>query len=365
MSQMLTPGRSLQCVHSLVFLAWATSACSDAADPGTSGASDEDADSGAMGDGDTGSTENDAATVDSDDEGGSADIAQDAATDVDGINGDTDAAADDAADAVAPAPRPAVACLQDPECDDIIVVAHRGMHRDPWASIPENSLASIRVAGEVGVPMVEIDVRHTADDVLVVMHDGDLDRTTDGTGNVDTLTWEELQQVRLDGGTEEVPDTLRIPTFAQALEQARVSGVDLYVDVKSDRIALMVQSIVDADMVGHVLFREDEGGALAAYQIEPALSLLIPVDTSEQANALLQQIPELRVVEVVSPIVQPELTAQLRDLGLVVQQDVFVSGDTLWFAGGGTEGWLEYVDAGVQVVQTDYPIQLLQALADR
>jgi hypothetical protein len=59
------------------------------------------------------------------------------------------------------------------------------------------------------------------------------------------------------------------------------------------------------------------------------------------------------------------LTAQLRDLGLVVQQDVFVSGDTLWFAGGGTEGWLEYVDAGVQVVQTDYPIQLLQALADR
>lgn len=315
-------------------------------------------------------------TPDAADVGTDADVEPPPISDVEGSDSDdgeldvtdNDGLADsDTADSAEPEQEsvPAVACILDPECDTVIVVAHRGMHRDPWASIPENSLASIRVAGEVGVPMVELDVRHTADGVLVVMHDGDLDRTTDGTGNVDAMTWESLQQLRLDGGTEDVPDTLRIPTFAQALEQARVSGVDLYVDVKSDRIAQMVQAIVDADMVEHVLFREDEGGALLAYQLEPALPLLIPVDTSEQANALLQQIPELRAVEVVSPIVQPELTAQLNELGLVVQQDVFVSGDTLWFAGGGNDGWLEYVAAGVRILQTDYPTQLQQVLADR
>src|SRR5438105_298377 len=67
-----------------------------------------------------------------------------------------------------------------------IVVAHRGAS----ATFPENTLPSFEGAVEAGADVVELDVRMTADGVAVVMHDGDVATTTDGTGHVHELTLE-------------------------------------------------------------------------------------------------------------------------------------------------------------------------------
>lgn len=61
-----------------------------------------------------------------------------------------------------------------------IVVAHRGLS----AAAPENTLAAFELAIEQGADAIELDVRCTADGEVVVMHDGTLDRTTDGHGRV-------------------------------------------------------------------------------------------------------------------------------------------------------------------------------------
>ena len=74
----------------------------------------------------------------------------------------------------------------------------------------ENTLAGIRAALELGADAVEIDVQATADGVPVLMHDLTVDRTTNGSGDIASLTLEQLQA--LDAGGEPVP------TFAQALE---------------------------------------------------------------------------------------------------------------------------------------------------
>jgi glycerophosphoryl diester phosphodiesterase len=71
---------------------------------------------------------------------------------------------------------------------------YRCAHRGASGHAPENTLAAIRLAMEMGAEMCELDVQQTADDRLVVMHDDGLDRTTNGTGNVWEMTLAELQK---------------------------------------------------------------------------------------------------------------------------------------------------------------------------
>lgn len=74
------------------------------------------------------------------------------------------------------------------------VIAHRG-GRGLW---PENTLYAFRGAAELGADVLEMDIRQTADGVLVVLHDETVDRTTDGSGPVAALTLPRLRE--LDAG---------------------------------------------------------------------------------------------------------------------------------------------------------------------
>ena len=80
-------------------------------------------------------------------------------------------------------------------CDEssVIVVAHRA----DWRNYPENSLEAIQSSIDMGVDMLEIDVQRTQDGVLILMHDHDLNRMTNGTGNIAETTWEEISKLNL------------------------------------------------------------------------------------------------------------------------------------------------------------------------
>jgi glycerophosphoryl diester phosphodiesterase len=74
------------------------------------------------------------------------------------------------------------------------VIAHRG-GRGLW---PENTLFAFRRAAALGVDVLEMDLRRTADGEIVVLHDGSVERTTDGQGAISSLTLAELR--KLDAG---------------------------------------------------------------------------------------------------------------------------------------------------------------------
>jgi glycerophosphoryl diester phosphodiesterase len=76
-----------------------------------------------------------------------------------------------------------------------VVIAHRG------ASFyaPENTMPAFEMAYQQGAQAIELDVKLTGDGHIVAMHDSRVDRTTDGTGKVNSLTLEEI--VRLDAGS--------------------------------------------------------------------------------------------------------------------------------------------------------------------
>ena len=84
-------------------------------------------------------------------------------------------------------------------------------HRGARAYEPENTLRSFKKALEIGVDAVEFDVRKTKDNQLVVIHDADVKRTTDGQGLVSELTLEEIKGFSAEKGE-------KIPTLKEALD---------------------------------------------------------------------------------------------------------------------------------------------------
>lgn len=103
-----------------------------------------------------------------------------------------------------------------------LVIAHRG-GAGLW---PENTIYAFERAKELGVDVLEIDVQVTADGVLVVMHDGTLDRTTNGSGLINKLTLAQLK--KLDAAFRWSPDGgrsfplrgrgIRVPTLQEVFK---------------------------------------------------------------------------------------------------------------------------------------------------
>ncbi|HEV2952492.1 MAG TPA: glycerophosphodiester phosphodiesterase family protein [Candidatus Dormibacteraeota bacterium] len=99
-----------------------------------------------------------------------------------------------------------------------------GGHRGNPAEKPENTLASFESAIASGVDLIECDVHLSFDGDLIVIHDHTVDRTTDGSGMVRTLSTSELRA--LDAGQGE-----RLPLLEEVLDVAR-GRVGLAIEIK-------------------------------------------------------------------------------------------------------------------------------------
>lgn len=123
---------------------------------------------------------------------------------------------------------------------EIEIIAHRGAMR----LAPENTLASQRLAYELGADIVECDVRLSRDEVPVIMHDHDLDRTTDATGLLHTRTIEELR--KLDAGSWFGAEWAGepIPTLAEMLEVAKAYNRQLLLHIKGYSMYAQVVAVI-------------------------------------------------------------------------------------------------------------------------
>ncbi|MFI6437958.1 glycerophosphodiester phosphodiesterase [Streptomyces sp. NPDC050759] len=93
---------------------------------------------------------------------------------------------------------------------NFLTIGHRGV----MGTEPENTLRSFVAAQQAGLDLIELDLHLSKDGALVVMHDTDVDRTTDGTGPIAEKTLTELRA--LDAGRGE-----RVPVFEEVLDAVR------------------------------------------------------------------------------------------------------------------------------------------------
>ena len=123
-------------------------------------------------------------------------------------------------------------------------IAHRGASGRGLA--PENTLAAFEKALDIGVDMLEIDVRLTGDGQLIVLHDPSLDRTTDCEGIVREMGLDEIRKA--DAGDGE-----RVPILREVFDLAR-NRAPILLEIKSDFIAeRVVQAIADAQIEEQVV----------------------------------------------------------------------------------------------------------------
>ena len=114
---------------------------------------------------------------------------------------------------------------------DPIVIAHRGLDE----TYPENTIIAFKAALEKGMA-IEIDVRGTKDEELVVVHDDTVDRTTDGSGSVANMTLAELKALDAGSWWDAKFAGERIPTLMEtfdAVQQYGTAETTLIIEMKT------------------------------------------------------------------------------------------------------------------------------------
>ena len=152
-----------------------------------------------------------------------------------------------------------------------LVMAHRG-GAGLW---PENTMHSFERAVDLGVDVLETEIQGTADNILVLMHDSTVDRTTNGSGPISSFTLEELKTLdagynwSADGG-QTFPfrgSGITVPTLEElctALPTVRIN-----IDIKQEKpslVASLCKTIRTFDMVDKVMVASFSSKVLKAFR---------------------------------------------------------------------------------------------------
>nr|MDO8084380.1 glycerophosphodiester phosphodiesterase family protein [Candidatus Sigynarchaeum springense] len=173
----------------------------------------------------------------------------------------------------------------------VLVIAHRGFS----GKYPENTMLAFRKAIEIGAGGIELDVHATSDGHIVVMHDGDVRRTTNGSGLISKMTLGEFQ--KLDAGQGEHP-----PLLEDVIVLCKEHGTFLNIEIKAlgiqERVARLVMK---HDYVGNVLissFMHPQLPKFKTYEPNFKIAALIP---DVAAKMIMKIISKLIPVDAINP----------------------------------------------------------------
>ena len=243
----------------------------------------------------------------------------------------------------------------------VMVVAHRSAH----LVHPENSLAAIRDAIEIGADIIELDVRKTKDGVYVLLHDEKIDRTTGVKGEVSNYTYEELNKIPLLQNGQ--PTNERIPTFESALRAAKgriMVDIDFKLDSTEDAINVC-KLIREAGMQKQVLFFVyDYHYTSTVDSIDNSIAVMPRAYNKEDVLDILKNY-KVPVVHVDPNFYNDTLMSQIRSHNVRVWINALGKFDDLEKKqkSSGYDSLLQM--KAVNVIQTDYPANLLKYLQER
>ncbi|MEV7283790.1 glycerophosphodiester phosphodiesterase family protein [Streptomyces sp. NPDC093252] len=231
------------------------------------------------------------------------------------------------------------------------VIAHRGAS----SAAPENTLQAQEIARRGGADFIENDVQLSKDGVPYLMHDHTVDRTTDGTGDITTLTAAQLDA--LDAGSWFAPTFTgaRVPTLAQQLADLRTRGGNLLLEVKradsKEQVAKMIEVVRAERMTGRVFvqsFSRDHLRWVRELAPELPTGLLVgaldadPVAVAKELG-LTSYNPSGGALEA-----RPEVVKELHAAGVATM---------VWTIDSSAK-WQQYEKYGVDAIITNRPTEL-------
>lgn len=264
--------------------------------------------------------------------------------------------------------------INDPTSDYVMVIAHRG----DWRNYPENSIPAIESVIRMGVDIVEIDIKMTKDSVLVLSHDGTVNRCMNGSGWIDEMTLAELKELRLKRAHGIATDSLRIATLEEALT------------VCKDRILVNLdhawgyydEALAVAEKVGcvdQILMK----GKKPLAEVEAKMSghehnfMYMPI--VNPGDELFQSYQELGIdTQIAYEVCWSKTTPEVKEcMKTIVDGGSKAWANTIWGSLCGyldddaaLEKGIDYIydqvlDMGVTMIQTDRPEQLIEYLESK
>ena len=164
----------------------------------------------------------------------------------------------------------------------IFNVAHRGVN-----GYNENSVSGTKAAIEAGATHIELDGKLTKDGRIVMIHDSDVSRVTNGTGKIEDMTLSEVKELSLDLYEEE-----KIPTLDEIIETIRDSEIVLIFELKTNDLNLVnaLKFALDTfdfyDRIIVISFHENSLAKMKEILPEVATADLNPVSSATFASRL-------------------------------------------------------------------------------
>lgn len=230
------------------------------------------------------------------------------------------------------------------------VIAHRGNH----VVAPENSLDAVREAIRVGADYTELDLRTTKDGQIVMMHDGSVDRTTDGHGEIQNLTFQEIRKLHLKGAR--TPDE-KVPTFDEVLDLVK-GKIRIYMDIKAVTPAQVIPMLRRHGMERNVIAYLYGPEHVDQWRSEaPQIPVIADLDHLTDSNQIQKEWSphRFRISDGSAMSYRPEFVSKFHELKVLVWPDIQNPFE-------GPKQWQKYIDMDVDGFQTDHPEALIQYL---
>lgn|SRR5574344_1826582 len=116
--------------------------------------------------------------------------------------------------------------------ENMKIFAHRGYS----GKYPENTMVSFMKASETGCYGIELDVQLSKDGTVVVIHDEQVDRTTDAHGMVEDFTYDELKRMNANRTHPETALRAEIPSFSDYCAWVKDTGLVTNIELKTGSV---------------------------------------------------------------------------------------------------------------------------------
>jgi len=229
---------------------------------------------------------------------------------------------------------------------------------------PENCLETLKYVNDSIYAIYEVDVAKTKDGQLVLLHDNSIERTTNGSGLVKNMTYNELNKFNLvDDYDNET--TFKIPLFSEVLQWCKTNKVILTVDIKrSVSQEAVIKAIREANAEDiSIIITYDVAQAKSAYMLAPELLLSVSARNDKEFDRLMEaKIPTENMLAFTGTrLSDKSLFKRLHKNNIVCMLGTLGNLDKQADAKG-DELYIKWKDLGIDVFATDRPFEAFKAI---
>lgn len=225
-------------------------------------------------------------------------------------------------------------------------------HRGNSMLAPENTLATFRKVLAMGVDFIEIDVRTSSDGALLILHDGNLDRTTDGQGPIKNLSLKEIKKLSAGKGYAEEFAKEYIPTLEEAAKliykwnKKHAQKTFIYVDCKQVAAEPLIDLLKKYDLAEGSVYYGNDSFLMTLKQVYPTAKLMPALKNKDEIPLKVQNLQPY-AFDVSWPALNKELVDAIHSKGIRIFSDLLGPFDQI-------PNYAKAKELKIDLIQTDH-----------